>query len=641
MATFEQVMQALRNADAAGNKEDARRLAQIAQSMRSQAAQPAQTDGGLDSAGNVIDFVPPPPVELQGKPNARQNVFGDVTGEMIRGPLDATKAFATGLVDQSQSPTMRVLPENWNPALKSIYARGGDAGMAALSAIGTMIAGGAGLVGEAIGGGTDQERRLASDLMMMGEVFVPELAGVSSVSRSIAPAVRIGNRVESAPTKGEVLSRAAGDLGITPSLGMRGKTAAAISAMLEKSPMAGQNIARDAERAVGEVEGAFHRIVNGVGMPMSASDAGVALKKGLESFVSKFSARSKRLYDAIPIDPNARFSADNVTAAVADLKSAFGDNPELARKLGLTGWDGVIEEISKNGISWSAMKQFRTEIGQAVGKNTGALTDQSAARLKALYGAITEDMAAAAAQTGPEALKAWQRANGYYRSGARRIERSLDATITATSPERAFEAFVALSKENRSTSDVQRMRQIKASLSRDDWNDVSASIVNRLGAARPGAQNAAGDAFSPAAFLAEWNKMAPEAKHILLPEDSRIELEKLATVAERVRASNAERNFSNTGTIVVGVSLANAPVSTISALAAAKVSAWSLTRPEFLRALNNAARGDTKALRAMSAGRGAFAKDAQDILRIMAIEATGGANENAPANAIPQERQAR
>ena len=62
MATFEQVMQALRNADAAGNKEDARRLAQIAQSMRSQAAQPAQTDGGLDSAGNVIDFVPPPQI---------------------------------------------------------------------------------------------------------------------------------------------------------------------------------------------------------------------------------------------------------------------------------------------------------------------------------------------------------------------------------------------------------------------------------------------------------------------------------------------------------------------------------------------------------------------------------------------------
>lgn len=633
MATFEQVMQALRNADAAGATEDARRLAQIAQSMR----KPAVNGPGEDLSTGPMT---PPPVEMQGQPNATPNRVGDVTSDLVAEPWAAAKAYGRGLMDQSQSPTMQAMPENWNPALKSFYARFGDAGMAALSALGAGFAGAAGIAGEAIGSGTTQEQKLASDLMMMGQVAVPELAGISSAGRT---ALSIPGKLEkaAAPNAKQAAARAAGDLGITPSLGMTGKTGASIAAGLEKVPLAGSAIARDATRAVSEVEGAFAKTVANVGKPLSPYDAGAALQGGLRKFVKDFKAKSTQLYDNIPINADTIVSADNTVSRIDEAKAIFANNPEIAKKLGATEWDAISAELKAKKIPWQALKEFRSQVGRAIGEFKGALGDTDRAKLERLYGALTSDMEAAAKAAGPGAYSAWQRANQFYRAGAQRIERSLDKTISAESPERAFEAFSALTKADRSTSDLQRMRQIKASVSRDDWNDVSASIVDRLGRASAGTQNAAGDVFSPGRFLTEWNKLSPEGRRILLPEDARVELEKLAKVAESVKSANLERNFSNTGTAVGWLATIFGTAAdmgtTATALAGANLSARGLTNVTFLRALNNAARGDARALNAMANGNGAFAKDAATVLRLIAADTavSGAANRDArPALSI-------
>lgn len=630
MATFEQVMTALRNADAAGDKDAATRLAQIAQSMRAKPVVDPLAIGPMD----------PPPVELQGQPKPMENKFGDVTLDVMRPAAQATKAFAQGVFDQSQSPTMRAMPEDWSPALKSIYARVGDAAMTGISALGTAYAGAAGLAGEVIAGSPTQERKLANDLMMMGEVAVPELAGVSSTNIMAGKAAAAASKAK-APTQKQLAARAAGDLGVTPSLGMTGKPGAMTAAALEKVPGSASVIAKDAARAVSEVEGAFNKIKPMIGNPLSPVEAGAALQGGLRKFVEGFKGKAGQLFDAIPMNAGDKVKAQNTLSAISDAKAAFAENPELAKRLGLTNWDAVASEIANNNISWGALKQFRTEVGQALGSPTGSLTDTTSGRLKSLYGALTADMEAATKASSPQAFSAWQRANQFYKSGAQRIERSLDGTITAKSPERAFEAFAALTKADRSTADITRMRQIKASLARDDWNDVASSIVNRLGSAAPGTQNAEGTAFSPSRFLSEWNRMSPEARKILLPEDARVELEKLARISERVKAANLERNTSNTGTVVVaagaGGALMQAPISTISALAGANIGARAMTSPVFLRALNRAAMGDTKQISAMATGSGAFAQDAKTILRMMAAEtALGGAanSDSAPLSAV-------
>ena len=87
--TYEQVMQALRAADAAGETEDARRLAQIAQSM-SQPSTPAEPQGPTfrsvmgqinkeiaEGAGGLIDFI---------------NPFDEYTGSAVEGLKSAMRA---------------------------------------------------------------------------------------------------------------------------------------------------------------------------------------------------------------------------------------------------------------------------------------------------------------------------------------------------------------------------------------------------------------------------------------------------------------------------------------------------------------------------------------------------------------------
>lgn len=655
MADLQQVMTALKNADAAGDTAAATRLAEIARGMIGKTADVPRGPQGEDLTTGPMN-PPPLPVDapagyLPPSQGQTQNRAGDVTMEMIKGPVAGFKAFGSGLIGTGESPSRKYLesekawPLNQAPGWqKTALSKVGDAGGALLSGAGAVISGGAGLVGEMVGSGTNNERKLARDLIGMAEVSAPELSGVSSTALAAGKAATATQRFAGKPvTAAERAARAADDLGVTPSLGMTGKTGAMAAAGLEKVPLAGSVIAKDAARAVGEVEGAFAKIRSGIGQALSPESAGGVLQSGARAAVEKFKERSSALFAKVDerMPKGTRVKIDNAQSAVSEMKQYFDGNPELAKKLGLNQWDAIMKEADANGLSWQALKNFRTKIGEAIGTNRGALADEDLGRLKSLYGALTEDMEAATKAAGNGAYGAWKAANNHYKSGATRIERSLDATITAKSPERAFEAFDALTKADRSTSDLTRMREIKQALSDEDWNTVSASIVDRLGKARAGAQGADGNTFSPGTFLTEWNKLSPDAKRILLPEQSRIELEKLAAISERVKSANLERNTSNTGT-TVGLMAAGAGgvtnlPATVAALGAANVSARFMTSPITLRALNSLARGDAKAMKAMAGGKGPFARDAQTILTIAGAEisASANANEN-PLRAVNQ-----
>lgn len=560
----------------------------------------------------------------------QENRMGDVTGEMMAGPLAQAKRFGAGLVDPSQSPTAAVLPEGTPGAVRAPLAAIGDAGMAALNLAGAGIAMGAGIAGEAIGSGRTQERKLAGDLLGAAQVAVPELAGVSSTTRLASASAKPAAPV----TAKQAAARAAGDLGITPTAAMGSKTGAMVAAGLEKVPGAGAIIAKDAARLVEQVERAFDAVRAPLGKPMGAADAGSALVAGLKGYVDRFGAKSDVLFDAVgkAIPPQTRVNPTATLRAIEATKEAFTENPELAAKLGLTEWDRVSGEMATNGLNWRATREFRSDVGRAIGEGSGTLGNENMRRLKALYTALTQDMEATARAAGPDALKAWQRANDFYRTGAQRIENQLDRTIKGGdpakggNPERAFEAFDAMNKADRASSDVTRMRSIKASMKPGEWTQLSASIVDRIGR-RPG-----GEGFSPATFVTKWRQMTPEAKALLLPEDVRVELDKLALVADQAKAANLERNFSNTGTPLIGgligAGAMTAPVKTVAALTGANLTARAMTSTVFLRALNSARAGKPGVLNGMAAGNGPFASDAREVLRLMATEAA----VTAPAN---------
>lgn len=622
MATLEEIFQAAKKADMAGDTAGAAKLVGIARSMMGQGAtQPISAPQNRPTYAEDLTPATPPPYDQQGKPTQPVDRFGDTISAAMEQPVAALSAFAGGLADQSKSPTMAALPKGIPYTMRRTIAGVGDLGGLALSGLGTVYAGAAGLAGEAFGGSPTRENQLARDLMMMGQVAVPELAGVSGTTLAAGRAATVAPK---ALSETQQFRNAARDIGVVPSLGMTSKAGAMAASAMEKVPFSANAIAKDAARAVGEVEGAFNAAVPRIGTAGSPMVAGERLQAGLGRYVESFQARSKELFDKVDarIPPDTQVALPETIKTIDASKKFFENNPELAQKLGLNQWDKVVNEAAANGIPWQGVKQFRTEIGKAIGSNRGTLADEDLGRLKSLYGALTADMENATRQTGNGAYGAWKAATGYYQKGATRIEIYLDKTIKADSPERAFEAFRNMASKDRSSSDIQRMRVIKSSMPPDDWNAVSASIVDRLGKASSGQQSAAGDKFSASTFLTEWNKMSPEAKAVLLPDDIRSELDSIAKVSERVKSANAERNSSNTGTTTawtaIGAGLATSPKTTVATLLANAVTAKALTSLTFLKAVNQASKGQRASLSMMATGDGPFKADAQAILSIIA-----------------------
>ncbi|WP_306127941.1 hypothetical protein [Roseovarius sp. MMSF_3350] len=568
-------------------------------------------------------------------PGPQRDRFGDTIEDATEGPIAAFKAFGSGVMDSEQSPTRQMLPD-WVPEnARGPVAFAGDVGGAALSAAGSVYGFGAGLVGEALGGSPTNERKLARDLMMMGEVAAPELSGVSSAALASGKVAKAAKSLERQPTALEQSARSADDLGVTPSLGAGGKGRSMTAGALEGVPLAGSQIARDNARFVGEIESAFDGAVSRIGKPASALTAGEKLKTGVDKFVVEFKEKSKELFDDVGrhMPAQSKVSAPSTVKYLRETIAEYGDSEKIASELGLPRLEAVADDLER-GLTWKALSDFRSAVGESLSTQRGALNDISEGRAKQIYARLSEDMATIAQEAGPAAEKSFKRAQNYYRRGAERIEKSLDKTIRADSPERAFEAFVNMTKADRASSDARRMFQIKASVPREDWNDISASIIDRLGKSRPGAQNAAGDEFSPAVFLTEWNKMSPEAKSVLLSGEARKEMNKLAEVAELAKSANAERNASRTGNVVVGAGLGasatQAPISTAAFLLGSWGSAKALTSPRMLRALNKAARGDSRQLRVIARDGGPLAQDARTILRLTAAESAATSSANSP-----------
>lgn len=632
MATVEELLRAADRADKAGDVAAARDLVRAAKQMMGAASMPGpMTPPAAETMPNGSFSV--------GRPTApqRDRPF-DTAMEMATPPMQAAGQFARGIMDPAQSPTYAALPEGtFGPSRRALGVMG-DAAMAGINTLGAGIGLVAGAVGDMAGGNRTQERKLAGDLVGMAQVAVPELAGVSSTARVAGAAAKAPR----AATAAEQTALAARDLGITPALGALGKTAAMTAAGLEKIPFAGSVIAKDAERFLDQMQTAFKAIRGRIGSAMTSYEAGARLQAGVEAYRTRFDAKADKFYDAVSryLPPQTNVQPTNTLQAIADSKAAFANNPELAAKLGLNGWDDVAREAQANGIPWLAVRKFRSSIGEAISRQSDVLGSDDLATLKQLYAALSRDMEATAQAAGPQALAAWQWANQFYAKGASRIEDALKGTLNAKSPEAAFEAFSAMARADRSSADARRMLEIKASLKPGEWRDVSASIVDRLGRANPGAQGADADTFSAATFLTKWNSMSPEAKRVLLPEDVRVEMDKLAQVAESAKSAGLERNTSNTANAEniakTAIGLTVAPVLTVSTLAGANLTARALTSVEFLRAVNTARAGRAQGLQAMARGAGPFAADAAEVLRLMGAEAaaTAPANDQTPIRAV-------
>lgn len=570
---------------------------------------------GQQSAASMV----PSPIDFGPKPAQRENVFGDITQEAMKQPLEALQYYGQRITEPD----------------RNLAQRAGDVGMAGLMGLGTAYAGGAGALAEIFAGDPTQERKLARDLMMAGEVAVPELTGVTSSASRLGRKVSAGKLPISSREYGEMTprmeaARAAQEISITPSAGMQGRLPSMLEAGLEASPFSAGQVQRGRERVISEMQEVSQQSASDLGIPTTIEKAGEKIKAGSADFVKQFKQKSTALYNDLDryIRPNDLVVAPSTSDALETILQYSDEHPEISKMVNLQKYQPFLKGFRQDGIDtaipYELIKDLRTTFGESLSTNSGPLGDLSQAKIKQIYGALTDDMEQAAISSGPEAHRAWRRANQYYKAGRNFIDETLAKVLNVDTETAAYNKLHNMLIEGNARQSTKDILTIKRRLPEDAFNDFRATVVNRMGLAKKGGQDDLGEVFSPQTFLTNYNKMADTSRKIVFGKTAP-ELNKLAKTINSFKEAGLDTNFSKTAPTLTTQGIISAFATgalglgtTVAIVAANKGSAAFLTNVKVLKALNAAARNDISLLQKIAQGSDLIAAEAQTILRTSA-----------------------
>ena len=403
------------------------------------------------------------------------------------------------------------------------------------------LAAGSGAAGQAAAeGGAGPGGQMLASLVVGAGVPVAGALGAEAIRQAVAGAA----------TKRQVARQTQALLevgaGISPTLGQvaQGGMARTTEAGLRNVPGAAQTFRRTLDGQADRIGAKVDDIAGRYSTAGSVEVAGRAAQRGIaEGFVPRFRATSSQLYNrvfqlvpddtpAIPSQTLHLFARQSATHKAADVFEGL-DHPWMEK------WsNNLADAIAQNpkGIPFGVLKDFRSRLGEML---TGAdLVDGLPMRdVKMLYGAVSDDMRAVIGQkAGAAGLKAWDRASNYWKAGASRLETVLQPLVDKNTPEQAFNFLMSGTRDGATA-----LRTTMRSLGAGEKRLVAATVLRRLGRAAGGAQNAAGDAFSPETYLTNWAKLSPESRMALFegvdPALTK-DLNSLAQALEVVRKTN-------------------------------------------------------------------------------------------------------
>lgn len=436
-------------------------------------------------------------------------------------------------------------------------------GATAAAGTGGLMGGAKVLIPTAISGaGSGAGAQLGADVTS-GENTPNWLKGVAPVVGGLvggvaAPAMvnMAGRTINAMTTRNQPALETYREAGIDPQLAgsvTGNRTLRNAEAKLMDAPGAGR-IAAKTQETVRQVGDKIDDIAARYGQATNKTQAGEALQSGARRAADRFSARQTELYDDAfaKVGANTPTTLPGVTALRQRLEAELAGAPNSRA----TAIGPVLERIKAleadaaqagGAIDFATFRKIRTDLGRILkqpitNESQGAAQDN----LRALYGALTDDMKATAQSVSPEAAKALATADRYTRFYKTQSEPVLNATVAKDTAEQAYNFALVGGKDGAS-----RLLSLRRNLKPDEWGEVTAATLRRMGQATPGAQGASGDTFSVGTFLTNWNKMDPAAKSALFSSTARgsvpKELDNLAKIAGDIKGTAALANTSRTG----------------------------------------------------------------------------------------------
>ncbi len=434
----------------------------------------------------------------------------DLAPELTSGSFGGSESIRRGL---RATGVPGLSPDNPNPqsegdtAQYNFVSRGGMLPGGVLPAAGSLVA-------EAVGG--------------------PEWAGVGALTpTAVGRGVDAARNAMAARIAPQV--QAHREIGSQPSVGQATKLnfVQGMENLLSKFP-GGQGVFRKF------VENQQNQIAQNTATGRTAEQAGRAITKGVTGeggFIERTKAQWLKLDDAVAqkIPQGTSVGISNTVQALDDLtKPAYGAekttaalvNPKLAELR-----QNLAVDIEKNNglLPFPALRAVRTQIGSML--DDSLVSGVPNGQLKKVYGALSKDIETAATQLG--AGQEFARQSAYYKARMERIDGVLNKVLGKNKTD--AEVFNAFNPKGPDESSI--VRSVMRSLNPEDKKIVSEAVVQRLGRAAAGKQDATGSVFSTETFLTNWNKMGPGAKAQLFPDVlQRRNLDALANVADDLRA---------------------------------------------------------------------------------------------------------
>lgn len=348
------------------------------------------------------------------------------------------------------------------------------------------------------------------------------------------------------------------DAGAQPSLGQAAGTRRMqyLESTLAKIPGGAGVFNKFATQQAADLRAGAQDTISSLSNEVSPEAAGEAITHGITGpggAVEQFRNQSRALFNAVDqhIPGERPVSVDNTVSALdrltspipgAENVSATLVNPKVTQIR-----DAILSDLtnpdnpgSGTTLPYRALSGVRSQVGDLIGGNE-LISGVPRAQLKQLYGALSQDMEGAAQSAGPDAANAWNQAQDFYRTGIARMDQ-LDSLVNRQGgPEAVFKSAMAGTDYGAS-----KLRTILDSVAPDQRNTVAATVLDRMGRATPGAQNAEGTIYSPQAYLTNWARMSPEAKSALFGDQGtslRDNLENAASVAQNIK--DGSKVFAN------------------------------------------------------------------------------------------------
>jgi len=361
---------------------------------------------------------------------------------------------------------------------------------------------------------------------------------------------------------------------------------------LHKMPGSAKTMREYTESVLSGLGDAQSQMAAQVGTSMSREGASDILTEGALEATKRFKGRRQELQDALveKVGPDA-MSPMTATQGIAESMTRQQAAAPGARKFmtpAIKEAQGIVGEQGE--IPYSALREARTDLGARLEQPpiAGGYVGPAGASMRRVYGALKSDLDDMAKEYGEEhASNVLDRYTRYYSNISKP-----DLIKAVKRDDRAYKWLMEGTDQS-----GKRLGRMRNNLKSDEWDDIVATTVNRMGMAKPGTQNAAGDVFSPQSFMTEWNKLSPEAKNALFSGKKYTELRKslndLVGVSEAIKDMSYVKNPSGTAGMERVMEVLSSPTAMLSMLGMTmpqRVLAKKMVDPKFVNWLVDGAK---------------------------------------------------